>query len=95
MLTKLVTYLNDVLPSVCSQGLFDSFTLILARPSIKFLILYYWISLIIVDYLNFTLSDSKAIYQIDFLCSCLRKVFFSLFCIVGSTTRLYPWTSFV
>jgi hypothetical protein len=54
----------------------DSFTLfilILARPSIKFLIVFYWKSLINLDYLHFTLSVSKATYQIIFLRSCLTS----------------------
>jgi hypothetical protein len=38
--TYLVTYLNDVTPSVCSQGQFDSVYFDL-RPSIKFLMLFY------------------------------------------------------
>jgi hypothetical protein len=66
---------------ICSQG---QFILVLARPSIKFLILFYWISLIILDYFNFMLVGSKAAYQID-LPSYLMKVSFSLLCIVGST----------
>jgi hypothetical protein len=40
--TNLVTYLNNVLPSVCSQGQFDVVYFDLSRPSIKFLILFYY-----------------------------------------------------
>jgi hypothetical protein len=36
-----------------------------ARPSIKFLILFYWTSLTISNYLHFTSSGSKTTYQID------------------------------
>jgi hypothetical protein len=38
--TNLLTYLNDVTPSLCSQGQFDSVYFDL-RPSIKFFMLFY------------------------------------------------------
>jgi hypothetical protein len=39
------------------------------------------------------LAPKLLIKQI-FLCSYFRKVFFSLLCIVGSTSGLHPWTSY-
>jgi hypothetical protein len=41
------------------------FIFILARPSVKSLTLFYWMSSIILDYLHFTLSSSKVAYQLN------------------------------
>jgi hypothetical protein len=65
VVTNLVTYRNDVLPSVCLHGQFV-FILILARPSIKSLItLFCWTSSVILDYVHFVLSGSKATFHPD------------------------------
>jgi hypothetical protein len=41
------------------------FILILSRPSIKFLVLFYWTSSTISDFLHFTLIGSRVTYQIN------------------------------
>jgi hypothetical protein len=94
--TNLVTHLNDVLPSVCSQGQFDSvyFNLSQAFDKVPYTLLLdklnnFGLSSFYVNWFQSYLSNKSSFVPF------FVKVFFFLLRIVGSTSGLHTWTSFV
>lgn len=101
METNSVTSLKNVLPFVFHRDSLTQYIFILIKLLIKFLILFYWITLIILDYLHFTLYGSKSFYQIgktlySFLCfllqifhcrKCQKALILNLFCLIFILTN--------